>query len=456
MRRIITIVVVLVIGVLLGLFSNHGWHEKTAEQTNTRKPLYWVAPMNPSFHSDKPGKSPMGMDLVPVYANDENTGKSSPGTVQISPTVENNLGVRLAKVQQRPWESTLSTVGIVTIDPNQQVNVTPRVSGWIERQFVNAEGEEVIKGQPLYTLYSPDLVNAQRELLVALRQQDRAMITASEQRLRALQVPAKVITQLKQQRHVLQSITIDAPASGAIVKIAAKQGDFVKPGERLFSIANLDKLWVNAELFAQDAASLTTNANASVTVDGVPGQKWQEKIDYIYPEVDPKRRTTNVRIILNNTDGALKPNMYAHVRLVNHSHTPTLQVPAESVIRTGSEDRVVMTDGDGRFKSVAVTLGRVNNQYIEIKQGLQAGDQIVSSAQFLIDSESNIDSDLKRMTSQTHATSSPQKMAMKMDMSAAPTKAKTSAEPMKKQAPGQMSDVHQMKMDTKQHGGQHD
>ncbi|MFM2480432.1 efflux RND transporter periplasmic adaptor subunit [Celerinatantimonas sp. YJH-8] len=416
MRRFIIMGITLIIGILIGVSAYRGFTQNKQANNTERKPLYWVAPMNPSYHSDKPGKSPMGMDLVPVYADDNSPTTNDAGNVTISSSVENNLGIRLGKVTRQPWENTIATLGIFQIDPYQQVNVTPRVSGWIEKQFVQSVGDPITQGQPLYTLYSPDLVNAQRELLVALRRGDQSMIQASELRLQALQVPDATIRTLKKQRKVLRSITLYAPASGIMHQITAQDGDFVKPGKMLFSIADLSKLWLNAEVFAEDAAAVQLGAPVEITVSALPGRQWLGKVDYIYPEVDPSRRTIHVRVVIDNRDRALKPNMYAHV-IIHDTHTAAvLQVPQEAVIRTGAENRVVMTDGKGHFKSVAVEIGRVNDHAIEILKGLQDGDQIVTSAQFLIDSESSIDSDLARMSPPSSAVAPQMDTMNGMDM----------------------------------------
>lgn len=398
MSRILSSLCLVIAGAAIGAGSYALLNTPSSAATSAaEKPLYWVAPMDPGFRSDKPGKSPMGMDLVPVYAEQGGT-KDSPGTVRITPDVQNNLGVRTAQVAVGPWQTTIDTVGYVDIDQQQRVNVTPRVAGWIEKQYVDATGETVDKGQPLYTFYSPDLVNAQNEMLTAMRRGDSEMIRSSEDRLRALQVPNSAIKALKKQKVSQRTITIFASTEGVVHQLTTREGDYVKPGTAMFSIVDLHTVWVNAEVFERDAALLHVGSPVLLTVDALPSRKWQGKVDYIYPELDAVTRTIKVRISVANDDLSLQPNMFARVQIENVVPHDVLQVPRQAVIRTGSQARVVLALGEGRFKSVAVDIGRVSDQSIEVVHGLQSGDRVVTSAQFLIDSESNIDSDLQRIT----------------------------------------------------------
>lgn len=398
MSRKLTMIVVLIISAGLG-FALSLVMQETASESADAKPLYWVAPMDPSYRRDKPGKSPMGMDLVPVYKKDGGAAnQSTPGEVSIDPTVINNLGVRIAKVEKSPWLTQFDTVGYVTVDERQQVNITPRVAGWVEQLQTAAEGDPVSQGKPLYTLYSPEWVNAQREYLTALQQGDRAMRQASRERLRALQFPESAINELTQTHKIKQSITVMSPISGYVQQLGIRAGDYVKPGQLLFALAPLAEVWVEGDVFVRHANNVERGAKVEVTTEALPGRHWQGTVDYIYPSLDSAQHTVRVRVQLDNADHALKPNMYAHLHIQQMSQQPVLHVPREAVIRTGRQARVVMTDKQGHFKSVAVTTGRVSDQQIEITDGLHQGDAIVVSAQFLIDSESNLDSDLQRMS----------------------------------------------------------
>lgn len=383
------------IGVAAALLLRDGG-ETAATAEGERKPLYWVAPMDPNYKRDKPGKSPMGMDLIPVYADGE--GKDSPGTVRISPEVINNLGVRTAEVERGFFDSEVRTVGHVQYDEEQLVQIHPRVEGWIEKLYVDAEGDPVRGGQALYTLYSPTLVNAQEELVLALKHDNRTLIDAARERLRALQLPRGAIEELIRSRRIQRNVTVHAPRSGVVDKLNVREGVFVKPGMPLMSIAALDQVWVIGEIFERQAALVNPGDPVTMQLDFLPGQGWSGSVDYVYPTVDEKTRTARVRVRFDNRDGRLKPNMFARLTIRAHRGDKTLLIPKEALIRTGGEPRVVLALGDGRFKSINVQTGRMGPQQVEILSGLKQGERIVTSAQFLIDSESSKTSDFVRMS----------------------------------------------------------
>lgn len=363
-----------------------------------QNPLYWVAPMDANYRRDEPGLSPMGMDLVPVYAEGASGGPDEgPGTIRISPDVVNNLGVRTATAQRKMMSSVIRTVGYVGYDEDQLVHIHPRVEGWIEQLYIKATGDPVEIGQPLYEIYSPTLVNAQEEMVVALGRNNSQLIKASEDRLRSLQLPENAIAVLKDTKQIQQSVTFYSPKSGVVDNLNIRQGFFVSPGTTMMSIGNLDQVWVEAEVFERQAAYVAEGIPVSMTVDYLPGEKWVGEVDYVQPALDAMTRTMKVRLRFDNENGALKPNMFAQVELDTQRGTESLIVPKDAVIRTGDNDRVVLALDEGSFKSVAVDIGRVDDQYIEILSGIDAGERVVVSAQFLLDSESSKASDFKRM-----------------------------------------------------------
>tara|TARA_R110002094_G_scaffold213537_2_gene183993 strand:+ start:2425 stop:3708 length:1284 start_codon:yes stop_codon:yes gene_type:complete len=363
----------------------------------SKEPLHWVAPMDPNFKSDKPGKSPMGMDLIPVYA-DSGSGKDAPGTVRISPSVVNNLGVRTGPVTQGRLPNDITTVGYVQYSEDDMAHVHPRVEGWIEKLYVKAEGEPVEQGKPLYTLYSPTLVNAQDELILALNRGNERLVNAAKERLAALNVPASLIRQITKTRKLQRTLTVYAPTSGVIDNLNVREGMFIKPGDRVLSIAALDEVWVIGEVFERQLSSVASNNRVVMTLDYLPGRQWTGKVDYVYPEVNPKTRTARVRMRFDNTDGTLLPGMFAELNIQGARTGRQLLVPRESVIRTGQSDRLVLALDGGAFKSVTVKVGRVGEKYAEILEGVMSGDTVVTSAQFLIDSESSKTSDFLRMS----------------------------------------------------------
>jgi len=363
-----------------------------------KKPLYWVAPMDANYRRDKPGKSPMGMDLIPFYGNDGGGPDEGPGTIMISPSVVNNLGVRTDLVSKQSLQSQINTVGYVNYDEDQLVHVHPRVKGWVEKLYVKASGNPVKKGQALYEIYSPEMVNAQEELLLALQRKNTRLIKAAKNRLKSLQVPESAVKRLEKTRKVKQTITFYAPKSGVIDNLKIRQGFFVKPGTTMMSIGTLKQVWVNAEVFERQASQIAVGIPVEMTLDYLPGHEWKGTVDYIYPTLDTKTRTIKVRLKFANKDELLKPGMFAQVTIHGQNNGKVLVVPKEAVIRTGNSNRVVLALGEGSFKSVNVKVGQFNDKYAQILEGVKEGERIVTSAQFLLDSESSKTSDFKRMS----------------------------------------------------------
>lgn len=394
---IIAAVLGLIVGVVITLVyeKNFDQHSKFGQEVN--KPLYWVAPMDPNYKRDEPGKSPMGMDLVPVYKEDTITKEDEPGVVHIAPNVVNNIGVRTTKVKYDQLKQEVVSAAYVEYDENKLIHIHPRLSGWIEKLYVKSSGAPVEKGQSLYSLYSPELVHAQEEFLVALKHGGSRLVKAAENRLLALKVPSSFINTLKRTKKVKQSITFFSPQDGIVDNLAIREGYFVKPENNLFSIGSIDSVWVRANVFERQAAFVSVGDKVTMTLDYMPGKIWHGKIDYIYPVIDSTTRTLQVRIVFNNPNKRLLPNMYAQVVIHANSEDKALLIPSEALIRTAKQNRVVLSLGEGDFKSIAVKVGRESLDEIEILEGLQEGEEIVSSAQFLLDSESSKSSDFKRI-----------------------------------------------------------
>ncbi|MDQ7073293.1 MAG: efflux RND transporter periplasmic adaptor subunit [Gammaproteobacteria bacterium] len=367
-------------------------------QADKEKPLYWVAPMNPRFYKrDKPGKSPMGMDLIPVYADNSSGADEGPGTIRISPDIVNNLGVRTTTVVREPLQTGIKTVGYVQYDEDKLIHVHPRVEGWVEKLYVKASGDPVKRGQPLYTLYSPNLVNAQEEYLIALQRKNERLICAAEARLKSLEISAGFIRNLKKNRQVKQSVTFYAPRSGVIAMLNIREGFFVKPDTTMLSIGVLDEVWVQAEIFERQAGQVKVGLPVTMTLDYVPSREWQGKVDYIYPTLEASTRTLRVRLRFANKDRVLMPNMFTQITIHADKAQAVLLLPREAVIRTGDMDRVVLALGDGAFKAVQVKTGNSDDKNIEIVEGVSEGEKVVTSAQFLLDSESSKTSDFRRL-----------------------------------------------------------
>lgn len=389
------IIAAVVIGVLLGRSMGPA-SDNAGGGTAGSEPdvLYWVAPMDPNYRRDEPGKSPMGMDLVPVYSDE---ARDQTGVVAIDATIVNNLGVRTARAQRGELSHRIETVGYVGYDEDTMQHVHTRVDGWIEKLATKATGDPVQKGQLLFELYSPTLVNAQEEYLAALRSSNKLLLGASRERLAALGIADSEISRLDKERKTSQRVRVYAESDGVITHLGVREGIYVTSATEIMSVAELDKIWVLAEVFERQAAWVKKGQHAMVELDYLPGEMWHGTVDYVYPELDPKTRTLKVRLRFDNEARTLRPNMFARVTIRGESTGEVVHVPREALIRGGSVDRLVVALGEGRFRAQPVDVGIESGDRVEIRRGVSAGDLIVTSGQFLIDSESNIEQALSKM-----------------------------------------------------------
>ena len=390
-----TLIAAIVIAFLAGrIFNDSSGMSGSSPGDGDREILYWVAPMDPNFRRDEPGKSPMGMDLVPVYADEID---SQPGVVRIDPTIVNNLGVRTAIAERSVLMRRIETVGYVTYDEDTVQHLHTRVDGWVEKLVTKATGDPVEKGQLLFELYSPTLVNAQEEFLIAIRSGNSVLLKASRDRLGAMGVSTPEIARLEKERTVRQRVRVYAESAGVIANLGVREGVYVTPATEVMTVARLDRVWVIAEVFERQSSWVKPGQKATVELDYLPGRTLEGTVDYVYPELDPKTRTLKVRLQFENAGELLRPNMFSRVVIEADGFGRVVNVPREAVIRGGSMDRVVLALGEGRFRAQPVRLGIESGDRIAIRSGLEAGETIVVSGQFLIDSESNIETALERM-----------------------------------------------------------
>ncbi|HSG58708.1 MAG TPA: efflux RND transporter periplasmic adaptor subunit [Woeseiaceae bacterium] len=396
LKMTVALLAAIALGVLIDRAWQHGGDDVGGKSSSgDREILYWKAPMDPNYRRDEPGKSPMGMDLVPVYADE--VGEEDSAVVSISPIVVNNLGVRTAAAKRGALSRRVETVGYVGYDEDTLQHIHTRVDGWIEKLAVKATGDPIMQGQLLFELYSPILVNAQEEYLAARNSGNARLLKASSKRLLALGVPASEIARLDRERTVDQLISVFAESTGYAAHLGVREGIYITPATEIMSIAQLDQVWVLAEVFERQAAWIEVGQQAEVEFDYLPGESWHGTVDYIYPELDQKSRTLKVRLWFDNKDQVLRPNMFARITIFGSDTTPVVHVPREALIRGGAFDRVVLALGDGRFRAQPVDIGIESADRVEIRSGVREGDLVVTSGQFLIDSESNIDSALDRM-----------------------------------------------------------
>lgn len=385
---VVSILAVLILGVYF-VFKSTGEPE--------RKPLYWVAPMDPNYRRDSPGQSPMGMDLVPVYAEDKDAQGKGEGVVSIRAEVQNLMGVKTAVASYGVLEQHLTTYGRVVFDQTQVHRISPRVTGWVDMLFVATEGEAVRQGQPLFALYSPELIEAQEAYLKALDSGRSMDIAKTKGALKALNMDEKAIRLLQQEGVAQQSVVFSAPIDGVVGMLKVTEDQYLEPGDLVMAIGSLESVWVELKIFASQVSQIRRRQLLTFSTPSYPGTTWDAEVDYIYPALNSVDRNLLFRAIVDNPGMRLKPNMHVQGLMRLPDRPEAVLIPRQAVISVGEQDRVVLDLGEGRFKSVAVTLGESNSRQIEVIDGLEDGDRVVTSAQFLIDSESSKTSDFLRM-----------------------------------------------------------
>jgi RND family efflux transporter MFP subunit len=371
-----------------------------------QKILYYEDPMHPLYRSDKPGNAPDGMKLVPVYADEKAaspTGPLAPGTVEISPARQQLMGVTTARAEVRSLDKTLRTVGRVEIDETRLANVHVKINGWIQKVFVDYTWQPVKKGDPLFTIYSPDLLATEQEYLLALKARKslgespysevsaggEALLEAARRRLSLWDLTDDQIRQLEESRQPLREITYFSPASGYVMERRAFPNQYVTPDTELYKLVDLSRVWVQADIYEFEMPSVSLGQEATLTMESLPGQALQGRVSYIYPEVKQDTRTGTVRMEFPNPQLALKPGMFVNVEL-RRSLGRQLTVPADAILDSGLRQMVFVNRGGGAFEPREVKVGERTESWVAILSGLRAGERVVTRANFLIESESNL------------------------------------------------------------------
>jgi Cu(I)/Ag(I) efflux system membrane fusion protein len=356
-------------------------------------PTYWYDPMHPREHFDKPGTSPfMDMQLVPKYAEgsaDQGAG-GTPGGIAIDSRIVQSLGVRLATVERGSFALTVDTVGVVGVDEHRIEAIQVRQPGWAERLDVRAVGDSVRRGQRLVGVYSPDLLAAQQELLIARGSDDPKLIEAAQRRLVLFGLSARQISQLENSGQAQRLVDYYAPFDGYVMDLGVRQGAAIEPGATLFQLADLSSVWIIAEVPETQAAWIKPGDSTEVEVPALPGERFTGQVDYLYPELMQVTRTLKVRIVVKNPGKRLRPGMFAAAHLRGASRAQVLTVPTEAVIKTGTRSVVIVADDAKHFRPALVRVGAEHAGRSEILEGLTLGQSIVASGQFLIDSEASL------------------------------------------------------------------
>jgi len=411
MKKFFLIIFILILGGIIGaggvhMASRYGGEKSAPGQSagdkKGKKILYYKAPMDPSYISEKPGKSPMGMDLIPVYEGEEDT--LEPGTVKIDPVTIQNIGVRTAEVRRMKLEKTIRTVGRVTYDEKKVYHIHTKIDGWVEKLYFDFTGQKVEKGDMLLEFYSPKLISAEEEFLLARKMAGRmkevrrtSLVDLSRRRLELWDVPEHQIKELEKTGKVMRTLQIESPVTGIIVDKHVKEGMYVKPGQNLYTIADISNIWAYADIYEYELPWVRLGQRVDMTLPAYPGKVFHGKVSFIYPFLEPKTRTIRVRVEFDNPDFKLKPDMYADMTLRAVVSRRAVAVPKEAVLLSGKRSLVILSIGGGKFKPQDVVLGAETEDYYEVRSGLKPGDVAVTSAQFLIDSESSLKEAISKM-----------------------------------------------------------
>ena len=360
----------------------------------------YVCPMHPQIVRDEPGSCPIcGMDLV---GKQMEAGAGKRPTVTISGEIIQSMGVRTARAARETLWKYIRTVGRVIYDETRLAHVHPRAEGWMEQLSVRAEGDPVKRGEVLGSFYSPEVLSAQVDYLVALDQNGnrgpRAAVDKARNRLRLLGVPEQTIADIGRERETRNLVPVLAPTDGVVTMLGVREGMYVTPANEIVTLADLGKIWVLVDIFEHQVDWLSTGLSAEITVPAYPGRTWEGTVDYIYPDLDPVARTLRVRLAFDNPEGLLKANMFADAVIYGGPRRDALAIPREALIVTGERETVVRALGDGRFEPVDVVTGMKRGDRVEILSGLEEGDEVVISGQFLIDSESSLQASFLRMS----------------------------------------------------------
>lgn len=360
----------------------------------------YICPMHPQIQQGEPGNCPIcGMALVLKKVQTATTEEQGLPSVSVSSSVAQSMGVRIGKVKKRNLAQTVEAIGYVQYDEEKLYHIHARSQGWVVKPKVLAVGEPVKSNQVLAHYYSPDIHTAQEDYLTALRstdrrQQQRDMLV----KLRVLGTPKPVIKTLENEHKLTENLPITSPSNGVITAVGAQDGMYITPTSLLYSIADLSSVWVMVDIFPEQVRGLKVGGRTVMQIEGLANQEWSGKVDYIYPELDPKTRTVRVRLKFENKELALKPNMLARVKIINKPVFGALSIPREAIIPVEDGYRVVKVAKKGEYQPVEVELGARSKDKVEITSGLAEDDEVVLSAQFLLDSESNLQASFLRMS----------------------------------------------------------
>ena len=367
--------------------------------------VFYRNPMNPAITSPVPAQDEMGMDYIPVYAEPGAGSKAEPtGTVSIDPVTVQNIGVRTALAERRALSRHIRAVGRVDFDEERLSRLHPKTEGWIEELYIDKTGEQIAKDAILLNIYSPQLVTSQQEYLLALNSLDvlkaspyeeirsgaEQLVNSARERLELLDVPEHQIHELERTRKIKKNVHIHSPFDGVIINIGAREGQFVTPATELYKIADLSRVWVFADVYETEVSWIQAGDPVEMKLAAIPGRVFAGRVGYIYPYAEAKTRTIKVRLEFDNPEQLLKPDMFADVTILAQRKVDAIVIPEESVVRSGEREQVFLVRGPGKFEPRAVKLGVSAQGLVQVLEGVAPGEEVVTSSQFLIDSESKL------------------------------------------------------------------
>ncbi|NIA27094.1 MAG: efflux RND transporter periplasmic adaptor subunit, partial [Desulfobulbaceae bacterium] len=393
----------LALGLASGYWFAGGSDDAAPAASSERQPLFYRNPMNPTVTSPVPAKDAMGMDYIAVYADDSNNNDVA-GTVKVDPVVRQSIGVRTAMARRTSITRAIRAVARVDYDEERMVRLHPKIEGWIEELRVDKTGESVEEDTILLSVYSPKLVSTQQEYLLALdnrealenspiediRRGAKQLAVSSRERLQLFDVPEHQIRELEQTRKIQKNLHIHSPVGGTVINIGAREGQYVTPNTELYMIVDLSKVWVFADIYEYELPWVQVGDQVEMTLSGIPGRIFTGELDYIYPYAQSRTRSIKVRLVFDNPELLLKPEMFAEVVIQSDKVVDAIVIPSEAVIRSGQSDRVFVVRSPGKFEPTTVKLGFQSAGQVAVLEGLEDGDEVVVSGQFLVDSESSL------------------------------------------------------------------
>lgn len=388
------------------------------EQENRveREVLFYRNPMNPEITSPIPAKGSMGMDYVPVYADRQLTVEPA-GTVRIDPVVVQNMGVRTSTVERKSFARTVRALGRIDVNEERILRLHPKVEGWVEEIFIDKSGEMVAEDDILLGIYSPKLVATQEEYLLALAGQEalteftipevrrgaEQLVESSRIRLEFFDVPDHQVHELEETRKVKKSLHIHSPAAGTVINVGVRRGQYVTPKTELYQITDLSDVWVYAQVYDYELPWIKVGDEVEMALASLPGEVFGGVLSYIYPYAEAKTRTTKVRVVFENTNFKLRPEMLADIKIHADVQHDALVIPTEAVVRSSDETQVFVDRGEGKYEPRTVRLGVSSGNQVVVLSGLGHAEKVVTSAQFLIDSESKLNEAISKMLAEEEA-----------------------------------------------------